>query len=753
MKQKNSVYRKWIFSYFILLCFSAVLNFVLYYYNLGVVRTEVIHSNQQALESMQKDINNIFSDADKLITQISGNAAVNKLLNNEYASEKEARFAMYNLTKDLTDMQKNNYYISNLYLYVKSSDTVISPSAIGKKDYMLKNDLQLSTESLNELSSLLSTASEAHTFLAETTKNNSKNELLILTQSLPLVSKYSAGTIIIAIDKSQLISSLNQHIESNFYIIDRNENILPVWVNEDINLDDFSLNSSNSVQYINGMQMHVIRTEATKNNWSYISLLPDRVITSRLFGIKVFFYIFLAVCLILGALISLALLNYNYKPFQELLKVISKRSDNPYNNSVSEYTFIENIIEKISSEKNQLNLYIKKQDNILKQNFINRMLSEGIETDSAELLKKYKIDVVSDNVVAGVIHFKDLSELFGDEKLNEKEIFDSAVLIVSNVLEELLSKENSVFFTVIDNAVAFGIIIRPENEKNIFSQIESAVDFSQNFIYENFGFEFYTALSNIHSFSDGINLAYREALSCMEYKTETNEQILFYHRLNAERHTGYFYSFTQEKQLINLIKTNNLPEAERMFENILCDFKKRSFMSAGLLRFLIYDIAGTLFKALQDIYCADSSSVPDDMLTVIDRLLICQTTTELKEALKPLLAYTCTLSSQKASTPVVETVKNYINENYPNSSLSVSSIAEEVGKHPNYLSMLFKEQTGANILEHLTAVRLENAKRLLSETNFTIEQIAQKVGYTNAHTFTRIFKREEGVTPTQFRKM
>ncbi len=103
-------------------------------------------------------------------------------------------------------------------------------------------------------------------------------------------------------------------------------------------------------------------------------------------------------------------------------------------------------------------------------------------------------------------------------------------------------------------------------------------------------------------------------------------------------------------------------------------------------------------------------------------------------------------------TEVSNIITQYIDSHYGDYTLDVTNIASLVKLHPNYLSSLFKKQTGMGILSYIINVRIENAKKLLKTTKLSINLIAQRVGYTNSHTFTRLFKKIEGITPTEYRK-
>lgn len=83
--------------------------------------------------------------------------------------------------------------------------------------------------------------------------------------------------------------------------------------------------------------------------------------------------------------------------------------------------------------------------------------------------------------------------------------------------------------------------------------------------------------------------------------------------------------------------------------------------------------------------------------------------------------------------------------------LSLTSIAEALFVSPNYLSSLFKTETGSTFTHHLTKARMERAKELLRETNMKIYHICEQVGYADQAHFSRMFKTLEGMSPYEYR--
>ncbi|WP_053373169.1 response regulator transcription factor [Paenibacillus sp. FJAT-27812] len=89
--------------------------------------------------------------------------------------------------------------------------------------------------------------------------------------------------------------------------------------------------------------------------------------------------------------------------------------------------------------------------------------------------------------------------------------------------------------------------------------------------------------------------------------------------------------------------------------------------------------------------------------------------------------------------------------NHFNQEMSIQSLSEKFFLSPTYLSQLFKKEVGENFVEYLSRQRIQYACKLLAETDMTVSQIGEKCGFNDYFYFTRIFKRLNSMTPTQYR--
>ncbi|HIY03318.1 MAG TPA: response regulator [Candidatus Blautia faecipullorum] len=108
-------------------------------------------------------------------------------------------------------------------------------------------------------------------------------------------------------------------------------------------------------------------------------------------------------------------------------------------------------------------------------------------------------------------------------------------------------------------------------------------------------------------------------------------------------------------------------------------------------------------------------------------------------------------SREKETVTVVERAKNYIRKNYQK-DISLDEVSRQADISPYYFSKLFKQETGKNFIEYLTEVRLLKAKELLAVPGCSIKEICAMSGYSDPNYFSRIFKKYEGVTPSEFRE-
>ncbi|MBR4777889.1 MAG: response regulator [Lachnospiraceae bacterium] len=109
------------------------------------------------------------------------------------------------------------------------------------------------------------------------------------------------------------------------------------------------------------------------------------------------------------------------------------------------------------------------------------------------------------------------------------------------------------------------------------------------------------------------------------------------------------------------------------------------------------------------------------------------------------------VDGDKKESPIISDAKLYMLDNFSNPNLMLQDVAREVNMSNSRFSTVFSQQSGQTFTEYLIYLRLKKAKELLRTTDEKTSQIACEVGYNDSHYFSYIFKKNVGITPTDFR--
>jgi len=99
----------------------------------------------------------------------------------------------------------------------------------------------------------------------------------------------------------------------------------------------------------------------------------------------------------------------------------------------------------------------------------------------------------------------------------------------------------------------------------------------------------------------------------------------------------------------------------------------------------------------------------------------------------------------------IRQAQRFIKRNF-DKSLSLKDVSSELFLSSKYFSRIFKEKTGKSFNEYRLSLRIEEAKKLLKKSSYTITQIAYKIGYQNPGSFMKMFKNFTRLTPSQYRR-
>jgi two-component system response regulator YesN len=103
--------------------------------------------------------------------------------------------------------------------------------------------------------------------------------------------------------------------------------------------------------------------------------------------------------------------------------------------------------------------------------------------------------------------------------------------------------------------------------------------------------------------------------------------------------------------------------------------------------------------------------------------------------------------------PAVADIVAYIENNFDDEGLSLQRIAERMYLTPSYICVIFKEETNATVNQYIAQIRMDKAKQLLKDNRIKVKDVAAGVGYGDSNYFTKLFKKQTGLTPNEYREM
>lgn len=266
----------------------------------------------------------------------------------------------------------------------------------------------------------------------------------------------------------------------------------------------------------------------------------------------------------------------------------------------------------------------------------------------------------------------------------------------------------------------------------------------------SYGAKVRSTISNPVTCVQSLPDAYQEAKSLHSFAQSINSTAAVISQEELQRSSGVLLNgdFTRQEQiLINTILLRKYDVLPSMVESILTSHVSVLRKNYMLAQSRIQAISNALIEGVR---MAAFPSAEEDAKAIGQAESIRQLVSVTKEVYERMAAQ-CREAASEAD--IITTACNYIAQNLSDQNLNVAVICEAAGISVQRLTRMFQAQFHMAIAEYMNACRIKKAKELLTDKQLTISQIAQQVGYSNADTFTRNFKKIEGITASEYRKM
>lgn len=247
-----------------------------------------------------------------------------------------------------------------------------------------------------------------------------------------------------------------------------------------------------------------------------------------------------------------------------------------------------------------------------------------------------------------------------------------------------------------------------------------------------------------------IPTSYMEATRALKLKLIYGYGSVILWNEDLEKHK-YYFPATIGKYMLNQVKTGDINAVEKTVKRLVGELRSKIGLSSDNVRQIFNQLVGdTIIKYLTDSNI-DMSHIFGSNFNIYNELSKKETVEDIEQWLikiyKIMFDY---LNKYKSDDDKIYKIMHYIQMNYKR-DIGIQDIADYVGLSYSHVRKIFKDKIGKNIGDVINSLRMQEAKDLLVRTEISIKDLALVLGYNNDQTFSRIFKKLEGITPGEYR--
>lgn len=546
-----------------------------------------------------------------------------------------------------------------------------------------------------------------------------------------IVKKYTPDNLesVMIIDESGMIIS---HTDSKYIGKSTSEF-------EYLNNLDGNKESGNITRLVNNIPTVISYQTSELSGWKYIAFTPMSNIyqtTQNIFKTIIYIAIF---TIILCIMISLLAAKRIARPIRQLA---TKCRQSPYFKGIkgnNEYLLINSTLDDLAEIMARKEMEMKEITPLLTVNFITWLFSSNV-SDVNEINKKMdilKIKFTFNKFCIMAVKIKStLKDFSGNDKESYSYEYERARTSV--LLEDCLNTNFSRC-----------IIHNKEDEMVLFINYDCNMNQLEDICEEVFeedsnGYTHYLAfgsgVDNIAKIAD----SYKAAFIGVEYSYFYPERHIFTFDEIIRYENSNSSNLILLNNLINSLKSENCEKIVSDFDSII-NMLRANNCSLGQMKSTLVHVASLVNDFINN-KPDQNSSLMSPMEKFSD---IADFSIQIKALISDKFMNNKTDAGNVSNT--INSAKKNIEENLLNSQLSLESVAKDLCISSNYLSRIFRNECNITFIEYVTSLKMQKGRKLLLETEMTIDEISRYLGYSTAQYFISKFKRNFGLTPNAYK--
>lgn len=620
--------------------------------------------------------------------------------------------------------------IEEVYCYLPNTDYILSPNYfISAERYYSWMKRYADPEYDNWLKAL-SDESNYYQFLPmdNVAPNFSKNYYMYMVNIDDLYYMDVNAVICFVLEKEELASLFTTLSSDNFdtdFIVAVNEDNVPfmsLLSNPDFSVDKIiNLHYTNNFSHNHG-SLTIGKYTSQLTGYTYYYSFPAFSSTSSMIAKQVLYIMCFVIAFLLGISLIIRFSRRNVAPIIELGQELNEAVE----------------------AQNHLQEVVDSQRPIICNSYVRQLLTGLIASEEeASYIKEY-LNLVGEPLYYNCLYIVAYNNA-GDSSENAQQIRSSDDFnhVITNALQNYLGSP-LYYFNPADRTYALLLACTKEDEANLIIKTNETIVQLHNYLLDTYGIWLFAGIGRNTDSLTNVWESYQQAVESISYTSKN--YFFFPYEFIKKDSNAFYYPPELSTKLIHFITTGNTSQVLELFNLIHQENIEERSLPINLLKFLLSDIRNTLLKAR----FALPSGISAEVTAQLDEQFNEHATFKLCEDIALTLCKLFAVESE--DTNLVTAIEKYIEKNFMDPSMGLNKISDEFQISESYFSHMFKEKTGVNFSTYLENIRMSEAARMIKETDISLNELYISVGYNNANTFRRAFKKIYGVTPSSMRE-
>ncbi|WP_054958656.1 helix-turn-helix domain-containing protein [Paenibacillus dakarensis] len=557
-----------------------------------------------------------------------------------------------------------------------------------------------------------------------------------ISELLPLKTYVAANNweIIALVDVKKWYQSYKGLADSHFFLLDSSGRLLFQSATEELDLSQIP-DWDGKQEWILSKGTYYFFEQGESSGFTYVNVIPHRYLHQSISKMNWIAILLFGLTLLIGIGASLFFSRTINRPLKSIIQGLNRNEAVSYNGSITEFNAISSHLKGLQKERSQIKDWIESSKPLLTNyNYMARFKKLDLEStplDGMELAEG------AFTVVVYQLRYRRLSTNQDDRTIYKltrkiKEMINIHVQEAFPLSHTFQMESYQILSVIYANE-------EPDALKDCLENIKHILDHDHEDYLVTIG------VSSLFQQSADFDQAYSEALSLIRLGKPLEETQIIWEMDSTLELTGL--TPEQEQEFLMNLQAGNLTACRSWVSRII-EKLERDGATADQVRWFADYVLERVQKVL-DQYRITT----DELVEPSSTLSYCATAAQYHELLEKKL-------TEAADAIQLKLEKNYgINqhilgflETHYAEDISLDILAQKFNMSPTYLSGYIKENTGSNFSEHLNAIRIRKAKELLETTDLSIQEIGTRIGYRNVTSFIRMFKKETGHPPGDYRK-